>query len=281
MKRITRCRGDSLYHACMKPEFRDVRLVQISDPHLRADPAGTLRGTASLASLDHVLSHALGTRPGTDAVLCSGDIVNDEPAGYAHFVRALAPYGRPVYCVPGNHDDPAQMRAALDWPGFQVGGHVDLGAWRIVLVDSCVPGRAAGHVDADGLRALDRALAGCEGYALVCVHHHPVAMGSHWLDSVGIENAPEFLAVLDAHPRVRALVWGHVHQCFEGRRHGVRLLATPSTCAQFLPLSEQFAVDSRPPAYRRLTLRADGALDTEVVWVEPVVEQALRAAPRS
>ena len=85
----------------MKPEVRDIRLVQISDPHLRADPAGTLRGTPSLASLEHVLSHALGTRPGTDAVLCSGDIVNDEPAGYAHFVRALAPYGRPVYCVPG------------------------------------------------------------------------------------------------------------------------------------------------------------------------------------
>jgi 3',5'-cyclic-AMP phosphodiesterase len=259
----------------------DIRLVQITDPHLRTDPAGTLRGVVSLDALERVLAHALSTRMPADAILCSGDIVNDEPAGYAHFVRALAPFGRPVYCVPGNHDDPAQMRTALARPGFQVGGHVDLGAWRIVLVDSCVPGRVPGRISDAELGALERALSGCEGYALVCVHHHPVAMGSHWLDGVGIENAAEFLAVLDTHPRVRALVWGHVHQCFEGRRQGVRLLATPSTCAQFLPLSYEFAVDARPPAYRRLTLRADGTVETEVIWVEPAVESALRASPRS
>ena len=52
------------------------------------------------------------------------------------------------------------------------------------------------------------------------------------------------------------------------RRRGVRLLATPSTCAQFLPHSNEFAVDGRPPAYRRLTLQPDGTLDTEVVWVD-------------
>jgi Icc protein len=258
----------------MSPETHDIRLVQISDPHLRTDPAGELRGVVSLDALEQVLAHALRTPAATDAILCSGDIVNDEPAGYAHFVRALAPYGRPVYCVPGNHDDPARMRTALAQPGFQVGGHVDLGAWRIVLVDSCVPGRTPGRVGAAELRALECALDGCDGYALVCVHHHPVAMGSYWLDGVGIENAAEFLAVLDAYPRVRALVWGHVHQCFEVRRQGVRLLATPSTCAQFLPRSREFAVDVRPPAYRRLTLRADGIVETEVVWVDSALESA-------
>ena len=46
------------------------------------------------------------------------------------------------------------------------------------------------------------------------------------------------------------------------------LLATPSTCAQFLPNSDEFAVDPRPPAYRTFELRADGSLLTEVVWVE-------------
>jgi 3',5'-cyclic-AMP phosphodiesterase len=48
----------------------------------------------------------------------------------------------------------------------------------------------------------------------------------------------------------------------------VRLIATPSTCAQFLPRSDDFAVDSRPPAYRTLELRADGTLITEVVWAD-------------
>jgi Icc protein len=261
----------------MNPHSRDIRVVQISDPHLRADPAGTLRDVVSLDALERVLAHALDSHVGVDALLCSGDVVNDEPAGYAHFVRTLAPYCRPVYCVPGNHDEPDRMRSALAQPGFQVGGFVDLGDWRIVLVDSCVPGRSAGRVSAAELRALEGALEGCGGYALVCVHHHPVAMGSHWLDGVGIENAAEFLAVLDAHPRVRALVWGHVHQCFEGWRNGVRLLATPSTCAQFLPRSHDFALDTRPPAYRRITLRADGTVDTEVVWVHAENASAVAA----
>jgi len=48
----------------------------------------------------------------------------------------------------------------------------------------------------------------------------------------------------------------------------VRLLATPSTCAQFLPHADEFAVDPRPPGYRTFELRPDGSLLTEVMWVE-------------
>jgi Icc protein len=245
-----------------------VRLLQISDPHLFASAHGTLRGVATLASMQRVLAHAGARRSNIDALVCSGDIVNDEPEGYAHFARALGEFGKPVYCIPGNHDHPARLRSALSGPPFQVGGHVDLGAWRVLLVDSCKPGQVRGFISAAELAALDAALASAPHYAIVFVHHHPVSMASRWLDAIGIENADEFLRVLDAHPQVRAISWGHVHQSFDARRHGVRLLATPSTCAQFLPLSDDFAVDSQPPAYRRLTLQPDGQLETEVVWVD-------------
>jgi Icc protein len=257
-----------------------VRLLQISDPHLRADPRGGLRGMPTLESLERVLAHAMASRRSIDAVVCTGDIVNDEPAGYAHFARVLGALDKPVYCVPGNHDDPAQLRAALARAPFQVGGHVDLGAWRIVLLDSCVPGRASGYLAPAELQRLQRALEDSERHVMVCVHHQPVAMASRWLDALGIENATQLFDVLDAygHGRVRVLSWGHVHQCFDERRRGVRLLATPSTCAQFLPLSPEFALDSRPPAYRQLTLHADGTLDTEVVWVEAPSVNALPAA---
>jgi Icc protein len=245
-----------------------VRLLQFTDPHLFASPKGRLRGVHTLASMQGVLAHAGARRQNIDAVVCTGDIVNDEPGGYAHFARELGAFGKPVYCIPGNHDDPVQLRDALAGPAFQVGGYADLGAWRIVLVDSCVPRQARGRISAAELAALDAALSGCERYAIVFVHHHPVSMASRWLDAVGIENADDFLRVLDAHPQVRAVSWGHVHQSFDTRRRGVRLLATPSTCAQFLPQANEFAVDARPPAYRRIALQPDGTLDTEVVWVE-------------
>src|ERR1700733_14931054 len=246
----------------------DVRLLQLSDPHLFADPDGELRGVNTLTSLRQVLNEAASRKLNLEAVVCSGDIVNDQPAAYAHFARELAAFGKPVYCIPGNHDDPALMRRALARPPFQVGGQVDLGGWRIILLDSCVPGQAAGHLHEAELQRLDAALAGSDRFAMICVHHHPVSMSSRWLDAVGIDNAGALFEVLDAHAQVRLISWGHVHQSFDERRRGVRLLATPSTGAQFLPLSERFAVDGRPPAYRRLTLRADGTVDTEVLWVE-------------
>ncbi len=251
----------------------EVRLLQLSDPHLFASPDGELRGINTLAALQRVIAHAMARKQALDAVLCTGDIVNDEPDGYAHFVRELEAIGKPVYCIPGNHDDPEALRRALAAPPFQVGGYVDLGAWRIVLLDSCVPGRAGGHLAGRELQALQAALTGSERHALICVHHHPVSMASRWLDAVGIDNAAALFEVLDCHPQVRAVSWGHVHQHFDAHRRGVRLLATPSTGAQFLPQSDTFAVDLRPPAYRRLTLRADGGIETEVVWVDAGAQQ--------
>ncbi|HLK71550.1 MAG TPA: metallophosphoesterase [Steroidobacteraceae bacterium] len=247
----------------------DARLLQISDPHLFADPNGRLRGVNTLTSLQRVLDHALAHRRGLDALLCTGDIVNDEPAGYAHFERLTGSIGLPVFCLPGNHDDARALRAALAHAPFQVGGHVDVGRWRLVLLDSSVPGRAAGHLAHAELERLRDALQGSDRHVMICLHHQPVPMASRWLDALGLDNAAELLALLDDYPKVRAITWGHVHQCFDSHRHGVRLLGTPSTGAQFLPLSREFAIDTRPPAYRLLNLRADGTLSTELVWVEP------------
>jgi Icc protein len=113
---------------------------------------------------------------------------------------------------------------------------------------------------------------------MVCLHHHPVPMSSRWLDNVGLANADEFLHTIEAHRNVRAVVWGHVHQSFDVLRKGVRLLATPSTCAQFVPHAPDFAVDRRPPGYRTLELRPDGTLLTEVVWVEQQAGGSSRSA---
>jgi Icc protein len=101
-------------------------------------------------------------------------------------------------------------------------------------------------------------------------------MASLWLDEVRLQNAAEFFALVDRCPQVRAICWGHVHQQFDVRRKGVRLLAVPSTCAQFAPYSEQFAIDHSPPGYRHLSLHQDGRIETDVVRVE-LDANALRA----
>lgn len=262
----------------MKP----LRLVQITDTHLFGTAAGDLRGLETLPAMHAVLDAAAADVAAADAVLVTGDLVQDDPGGYAHFQAALRHLRKPVLCIPGNHDDPAQMRAALRGEPFQVGGSRDLAGWRIVLLDSVVPHRAGGRLEQAELDTLEQALSGAgRCHVLVCLHHHPVPMASRWLDEVGLENAAAFFAVVDRHPGVRGIVWGHVHQAYDERRGTVRLLSTPSTCTQFRPLAEEFAVDTRPPGYRILELRANGAIDTEVVWLERFVAQQHRPAPPS
>jgi 3',5'-cyclic-AMP phosphodiesterase len=257
-----------------------LRLTHLTDPHLYGGESELLRGIATLPSLEATLANAQRREDWPpDAVLVTGDLVQDDPAGYAHFRRILGALKLPVLCLPGNHDEPEAMRRELGCEPFVVGGAVDLGLWRIVLLDSTITGSAAGRLSAASLAALESALADApQRHALVCLHHHPVPMASRWLDRVGLQNAHEFFDVVDRHPNVRGIVWGHVHQSYEGMRNGVRMLATPSTCAQFLPRAEQFAIDRQPPAYRTLELKADGSILTEVVWVESGAGAASKSA---
>lgn len=256
-----------------------VRLIQFTDLHLYAEESGRLRGVPTLASLSVVFEHARQGQWPPDALLVTGDLVQDDSAGYAHFRRMFGSLRLPVLCLPGNHDEPEAMRRELSLSPFVTGGHVDFGVWRIVLLDSVVPGRAGGALSEASLAALDEALANAgKRHALVCLHHHPVPMMSRWLDQVGLANAREFFSVIDRYTNVRGIVWGHVHQRFDALHNDVRLLATPSTCAQFLPRADQFELDQRPPAYRTLELNPDGSIDTEVFWTDMPAQGSISAA---
>ncbi len=256
-----------------------VRLIQFTDLHLYGSETGCLRGVPTLPALTSVLAHARHGHWPPDALLVTGDIVQDDPGGYAHFRRLFGALSVPVLCLPGNHDDPAQMRRALSSPPFVTGGDLELGRWQIILLDSVVPGRAGGALSERSLAALEAGLARAGGRpALVCLHHHPVAMDSRWLDQVGLANPQAFFDVTDQHPNVRGIVWGHVHQSFDAVRNGVRLLATPSTCAQFRPQADQFELDPRPAAYRTLELHADGTITTDLVWVNESPRGSMSAA---
>lgn len=249
---------------------RALRLLHLTDPHLHAARDSRMRGVQTDATLRAVIDMAFADPDPPEAVLATGDLVQDETrAGYERLRELLGGHGVPVYCLAGNHDAPALMAEVLGQPPFQCNGHSDHGNWRLVMLSTHSPGDDGGRLAPADLERLAAAL-GAPGYAhaLVCLHHHPVPMGSRWLDGVALRNGADFLEVLDRFDTIRAVVWGHVHQASERRRHGVRLLSTPATCAQFVPLSDDFALDARPPGFRWLDLQADGTIDTAVVWLE-------------
>lgn len=253
---------------------RPIVLLQLTDTHLFATADRRLRGVNTHETFVTVLEHARRSRRWPpDAMLVTGDIVQDESMeGYERFKSALEPLGLPVYVIPGNHDDPKLIDQVLRGGRFQVGGEARLDGWSVVFLSTYLTGEDAGGLGEKRLSSLDAALqAHRDSHVLVVMHHHALPVGSIWLDGVGLRDAPAFLGVIDAHPHVRGVLCGHVHQASDTERRGVRFITSPSTCSQFLPGSEFFELDDRPPGMRWLVLHPDGTIETDVEWVEPSV----------
>lgn len=243
-----------------------LRLLQLTDTHLYGVPGGRLLGQDTRRTLELVLEHALATAWPVDRVVLTGDLVHDESReGYRYLAERLARLGVPCNGLPGNHDAPQVMAGTLEGGSISAARNVRCGSWNLVFLDSTVPGAEGGHLADAELRGLETALsAHPEAHALVCLHHQPVPVGSAWIDTMALDNPTELFGVIDAHPQVRAILWGHVHQDYSGWRGGVRLLGTPSTCVQFLPGSDTFALDARTPGFRWLELSPDGRIETGV-----------------
>lgn len=243
-----------------------LQLLQFTDTHLFADAGGALLGVNTEQSLLSVLTLARQRHWPPDLVLTTGDLVHDGSVqAYARFLRHFSALGVPVYCLPGNHDESATLRAQLQQDPVQTLPHVLRDPWQFCFLDTSVPGSEGGHLVESELQRLDATLATHpDHHALVCLHHQPVPVGSRWLDTMAVDNAGALFAVLDRHPQVRGLLWGHVHQDFHQQRQGVQLIASPSTCIQFAPGSTDFALDETPPGYRWLQLHPDGRIDTGV-----------------
>lgn len=247
-----------------------VCLVQLTDSHLFADARQRLLGIDTLASLNAVIDLVLEQCPQIDLLLATGDITQDGSAqSYQRFLDAVSRIPSPCQWIPGNHDDAVLMHE-FGWQAGLQRAWTDLGGWRIVLLDSSVAGQVAGYLDRNQLAQLDEALetAG-ERHVLVCLHHHPVAIGSKWMEPLGLQNAEQLWQRLDAHPQVRGVLWGHIHQQLEQQRGDVRLMASPSTCVQFAVGSSDFATDDQPPGYRCLRLYDDGRIDSCVSRLAP------------
>ncbi|MGB1580412.1 MAG: metallophosphoesterase, partial [Nevskiales bacterium] len=165
---------------------RPFALVQLSDPHLYADPGTTYRGWNTDQALDRLLQALADDGLPTDALLLTGDLAQDEQtATYRRLNSKLAPITAPVYALPGNHDQPQAMRETLQ---AQYLGVAQLGNWQLLLLNSHQTGSVNGFLDDQELARAQRFVDQLSGPALIAVHHQPQAIGSAWIDSLGLDN---------------------------------------------------------------------------------------------
>lgn len=247
-------------------EAAPILLVQLSDSHLFADADGSLLGMNTHDSLRRVIERVLAEQERVDLVLATGDLSQDgTDASYQQFRHMTAAIKAPARWLAGNHDEPLPMERAAAGTDL-LDAVTDIGNWRVVMLDSSIPGSVPGYLDERQLQLLEQALADAgERHCLVCLHHQPVSIDCAWMAPIGLRNPEALFQRLESFPQVRALLWGHIHQEWDQQRGDLRLLASPSTCVQFEPGSDDFKVDEqRPPGYRWLALHDDGRLETGV-----------------
>ncbi|WP_346837726.1 metallophosphoesterase [Microbulbifer sp. SAOS-129_SWC] len=240
------------------------RLVQITDPHIGGRPEYQLLGLDTGRTLDDVLNAVARDHRDTELMLVTGDVsANGSEAAYYRFLQKMQPVAAPWFWLPGNHDNPAHMRRIAPARCAEV---VELGNWRLLLLDSSVENQICGGLSGAQLDRFERLLDKYHQHpVMVLMHHQPVPVGSDWIDGHMLrEGGERLLQLVSAATNVKALVWGHVHQRFDSELGHVGLHATPSTSVQFTPGSGPFAVDDRLPGYRWFELHDDGRYSTGV-----------------
>lgn len=254
-----------------KLDESSIKLVQLTDTHLFAPSNGSLLSINTEDSFRAVVDGIVNQGYEYEAILATGDISQDHSAeSYQKFEAGIQPLEKPCYWLPGNHDYKPNMGSVIPSAQIQCVEHVLLGEhWQMILLDSQVVGVPHGRLSDQQLDLLEQKLAEHpQKHTLVLLHHHPLLVGSAWLDQHCLKDADQFWDVVSQHNNVRGVLCGHVHQDMNREHLGVQVMATPSTCVQFKPNSDDFALDTLSPGWRELELKPNGEIATEVRRLE-------------
>lgn len=240
----------------------------------RLDTAETLRRViATLGTLEPRPAFAVvgGDLVSPDLLDRSRTLTADEYVpSYRLFRELLGALPFPAHLILGNHDDRAAFHRVMGTGAPTDAPHcwaVDHAGYHFVGLDSHVPGKAWGELDASQLEWLRGNLGAHRGQpTFVFVHHHPWPIGVAWMDAMSLRGGDALAALLGDFPDARWIVCGHVHQDQTVQRGPLTMWTTPSTCFQISPLSQTRHVLPGPPAFRLVTVAGD-TVHTRVVQV--------------
>lgn len=258
-------------------ETTPLRIWQISDTHCYAEDSSRLIWSPLAVypnqSLNRVLSY-LAAQSG-HALVVSGDLAQEEVAATYQRLNSLFDcFPSPVYVLPGNHDTPALMQLELTSQNVHFMQEVQLGSWHLLFLDSSRPLHSEGYLSTAQLQALETRLKQLpvDQHVLLFLHHHPITIGSPWMDHMGLQQAEQFWAMTTAFPQVKAVAFGHIHAEFVGaitnqQGNTIAVYGTPATCVQLTHDEARLGFKHTQPGWREFLLYADGRLATSVHYL--------------
>lgn len=253
-----------------------LRILHLSDTHLTGDGAlhyGTVNTREHLQRVLAMVEH----RP-IDLIVCSGDVSDDGSIASYEIARDVigdfaakkfasgaaaaadptaTPDARaaslPVVFAMGNHDlfDPFEQVLGPAQRVLHVNG------WRIIVLNTAVPGAGYGELGAEQLEFLRHVLhghasdhadphpAGQHGDvsaphgSIVVMHHPPIPAQTDLLQALNLDDQDaRTLAEILAGSDVRAILSGHYHQAITELFAGVPVIVTPGVANLSRPMSD-------------------------------------------
>lgn len=248
-----------------------LKILQITDLHVFADHNARLKGIPTRETLIDTLADIRLRHADLDYMVVTGDHTHDElPETYADLADLLSEWKDRLFQVPGNHDERGLLLHTFPpanglrrSPGDCVTFAFECGAWKLIGLDSHLPGEVSGHVESQQLSWLSQELEDQQPTGIF-LHHPPKDVDSEWMDAIGIDNADELNAILTRHSHVRFICAGHVHHEFSCRLGSATMFTTPSTGLQFDPMGSRPNFSDLAPGYRIIHLSNDGTYKTHV-----------------
>ncbi|WP_043674033.1 metallophosphoesterase [Streptomyces xylophagus] len=219
-----------------------MRILQLSDTHLERTDAPNRHGVNATDSLRLMLAE-LRLQRGVDAVVVTGDLANDGAVeAYAAVRELVGGFARvmggvPVFYTTGNHDEREAFGKVLGsgheaadavFPAeFGCAAVSTVGGYRIVTLDSLVPGEVYGVLSRAQLDWLEEELrTPAENGTVLAFHHPPINLGTPMQRAFGLRNPGELADAIRGSD-VRVVLTGHFHLQLFGFLEATPVWVTP------------------------------------------------------
>jgi 3',5'-cyclic AMP phosphodiesterase CpdA len=209
-------------------------IAQISDTHIALD---TPDAEQRIRDFESTIADVNALNPAPDVILHTGDIVhNGRTEEYAEAVRILAKANAPVYVIPGNKDDRANLRAAFLPHGYLKPGadfieySVEDHPVKLIAVDTLNTSSNKGDFcSVRAKRLIDLIDAEFKKPIAVFAHHPPfeVPVGPNPLNFETPDMMARLREALQRSGRVVGVFSGHVHRAAEGHVGSIPAIVVP------------------------------------------------------
>ena len=235
-------------------------VAQITDMHIRPSGKKAYGVVDTEAMLRAAVSSLLAGSRQPDMVIGSGDLTDCGLIEEYELLRdILSPLPMPVYLIPGNHDRRENLRQVFGGEGYlPMTGEflhytVEDQPLRLIALDTIVPGKGHGEMDAARLAWLDARLREQPGRpTFIFMHHPPFPTGLQHMDSINCRNADAMAALVKHYPNVERIACGHHHRSIQIRWAGTIGSVAPSVAHQVvldLMPHDDATFTMEPPGY--------------------------------